>query len=227
MPLVVTNLEKVTLAYDGLTAHGKQSGQKLELQIPSAEDIAFRVPLQVRDLLQDRSGVVQGQVSSMPPVDKHFRERWFFTQVTPFQVHVKIGHYNTLVWVTEFTSGLPVVDATVKIYRDTYTALPEQPAILSRAATDSAGVAMLAGLREIDPALTYIQAYKIAEPRLFVKIEKAQDLALVPLDGQFRVDTYRASRYSVLPALRRRYGQGRLSGRRHHSIQAVCPRPKQ
>ena len=31
MPLVVTNLEKVTVAYDRLTANGKQSGQKHEL----------------------------------------------------------------------------------------------------------------------------------------------------------------------------------------------------
>jgi uncharacterized protein YfaS (alpha-2-macroglobulin family) len=206
MPLVVTNLEKITVAYDRLTAHGKQTGQKHELQIPSAEDIAFRMPLQVRDLLQGRSGVIQGQVSSRPPVAKHFRERWFFAQVTPFQVHVKIGHFNTLVWVTDFTSGLPVVDATVKIYRDTYSALPELPGILTRAETDSAGVAMLAGIREIDPDLKFIQAYDMAAPRLFVKIEKAEDLALVPLDLQFRVDTYRASRYSAFPSLRRRYG---------------------
>ena len=91
------------------------------------------------------------------------RERWFFAQVTPFQVHVKIGHFNTLVWVTDFTSGLPVVDATVKIFRDTYPALPELPAILTRAETDSAGVAMLAGIREIDPALKFIQAYDMAD----------------------------------------------------------------
>ncbi len=206
MPLVVTNLEKVTVAYDLLTAHGKQTGQKHELQIPPAEDIAFRLPLQVRDLLQGRSGVVQGQVSSRPSVAKHFRERWFFAQVTPFQVHVKIGHFNTLVWVTDFASGLPVADATVKIYRDTYSALPELPAILTRAETDRGGVAMLAGMREIDPDLKFVQAYDRDAPRLFVKIEKAGDLALMPLDQQFRVDTYRASRYSVFPSLRRRYG---------------------
>ncbi len=150
--------------------------------------------------------MVQGQLSSSPPVTKHLRERWFFAQVTPFQVHVKIGHFNTLVWVTEFASGLPVVDATVKIYRDTYTALPELPGILTRAVTDSTGVAMLAGIREIDPALKFIQAYGMDGPRLFVKIEKADDLALVPLDRRFRVDTYRASRFSVFPSLRRRYG---------------------
>ncbi len=175
-------------------------------QIPTVEDIAFRLPLQIRDLLQGRSGVVQGQVNSVPPVTKHLQERWFFAQVTPFQVHVKIGHFNTLVWVTDLTSGLPVADAAVNIYRDTYAALPELPGILTRALTDGSGVAMLAGIREIDPALQFMQAYKMDAPRLFVKIEKADDLALVPLDHRFRVDTYRASRYSVFPSLRRRYG---------------------
>ncbi len=206
MPLVVTNLEKVTVTYDRLTAKGKQSGRSSELQIPTAEDVAFRTPLRVRDMLKGQSGAVQGQVASRPPVSKHFWQRWFFAQVTPFQVHVKVGHYNTLVWVTEFKTGLPVADATVKIFHDTYQALTAQPEILTRALTDDTGVAMLAGTRQIDPDLKLLRTYKMTEPRLFVKIEKAEDLALVPLDYQFRVDTYRTSRYSVSPAMRRRYG---------------------
>jgi len=212
VPLVVTNLKKVTIAYDRLTTKGKQSGRKLELQIPQAEDIAFRTPLQVREMLGGQSGVVQGQVDTRPTVSKHLWNRWFFAQVTPFQVHVKIGHYNTLVWVTEFKTGQPVEGATVKIFRDTYTALPQQPTVLTRAVTDSAGVAMLAGTREVDPNLMFLHSYKMTEPRLFVKIEKADDLALVPLDYQFRVDTYRASRYSVSPYMRRRYGHIRTWG---------------
>ena len=157
-------------------------------------------------MLEGQSGVVQGRVDTRPAVSKHLWDRWFFAQVTPFQVHVKIGHYNTLVWVTEFKTGQPVAGATVKIFRDTYTALPADPAVLTRAVTDAAGVALLAGTREIDPQLKVIYAYKISEPRLFVQVEKTDDLALVPLDQQFRVDTYRASRYSVSPHMRRRYG---------------------
>ncbi len=206
MPLVVTNLKKVILAYDRLTTKAKQSGRKHELQIPQAEDIAFRTPLQVRAMLEGQSGVVQGRVDTRPAVSKHFWGRWFFAQVTPFQVHVKIGHYNTLVWVTEFKTGQPVAGATVKIFRDTYLALPQHPAVLTRAVTDPTGVAMLAGTRQIDPKLKFIHTYQMTEPRLFVQIEKADDLALLPLDQQFRVDTYRASRYSVSPYMRRRYG---------------------
>jgi hypothetical protein len=157
-------------------------------------------------MLSGRSGVVQGRVDTRPAVSKHSWERWFFVQVTPFQVHVKLGHYNTLVWVTDFKTGQPVAGATVKIFRDTYTALPADPAVLTRAVTDAGGVALLAGTREIDPRLKVIYAYKLSEPRLFVQVEKTDDLALVPLDYQFRVDTYRASRYSVSPQMRRRYG---------------------
>ena len=206
VPLVVTNLKKVTLAYDRLTTKGKQSGRKFELQIPQLEDMAFRTPMQVREMLGGQSGVVQGQVDTRPAVSKHLWNRWFLAQVTPFQVHVKIGHYNTLVWVTDFKTGQPVAGATVKIFRDTYTALPQYPTVLTRAVTDSAGVAMLAGTREVDPKLEFLYAYNMTEPRLFVLVEKADDLALVPLDYQFRVDTYRASRYSVSPSMRRRYG---------------------
>jgi uncharacterized protein YfaS (alpha-2-macroglobulin family) len=206
MPLVVTNLSKISMFYDRLTVKGKQSDQIFEFQIPPAEDIAFRVPLKVRDMLDGRSGVVRGQLESSPSVSKHFEERVFFAQVTPFQVHVKVGHFNTLVWVTEFKTGQPVANATVAIFADTYQALTAKPVILTRALTDFSGVAMLAGTRQIDPDLKRLQAYKLTDPRLFVKIEKAGDLALVPLDYQFQVDTYRASRYSVSPFMRPRYG---------------------
>ncbi|MEX1346625.1 MAG: alpha-2-macroglobulin family protein [Desulfobacterales bacterium] len=207
VPLVVTNLKEVTLTYDRLTIKGEQSGRNLVLQVPQANDMAFRTPLQVREMLGGQSGVVQGRVDTRPTVSKHLWNRWFFAQVTPFQVHVKIGHYNTLVWVTEFKTGHPVAGATVKIFRDAYTtALPQHSNVLTRAVTDATGVAMLAGTREVDPKLTFLHSYKMTEPRLFVRIEKADDLALVPLEYQFRVDTYRTSRYSVSPYMRRRYG---------------------
>jgi uncharacterized protein YfaS (alpha-2-macroglobulin family) len=206
MPLVVTNLNKVTITYDRLAAEGKQQTQKKEIQIEKNEDVAYRIPLQVRDMLNGQSGVIQGTIDSSPFVSKHHWERWFFAQVTPFHVHVKVGHFNTLVWVTDFVSGKPAVDAKVMIYKDTYAALPQQPKVLARAITDAAGIAVLTGTKEIDPQLKFIRAHQMTDPRLFVRVEKAADLALVPLDYQFQIDTYRASRYSVSPSMRRRYG---------------------
>jgi len=206
MPLVVTNLDEVSATYDRLTTEGKRSSQKKKILVPQAEDIAFRVPLQVREMLDGQSGVVQGMVDSTPHVSKHPWDRWFFAQVTPFHVHVKVGHFNTLVWISDFNTGKPVADATVKIYTDTYAALSQQPDVLSRARTDSTGTAKLDGAESIDPKLKFLQAYRMEDPRLFVRIEKADDMALIPLDYQFRVDTYRASQYSVSSRMRKRYG---------------------
>jgi hypothetical protein len=206
MPLVVTNLDSVTVTYDRLTTEGKRSGQIQRLALSKAEDIAFSVPLQIRRLLAGQSGVVAGTIDSVPGVDKSPLDRWFFAQVTPFHVHAKVGHYNTLVWLMDLATGEPVSDATVKIYRAPYAVLPDRPPILSEAVTDQTGIAMLAGTHQLDPELRSTHAYDPKAPRLFVRVQKANDMALVPLDYHFRVDTYRVSRYSVYPRMRSRYG---------------------
>jgi uncharacterized protein YfaS (alpha-2-macroglobulin family) len=212
MPLVVTNLDNVTVTYDRLTTEEKHSSQKHEIVVPKAEDIAFKIPMQVRKMLAGRSGVIQGTVDSVPGVAKGSRERWFFAQITPFHVHVKIGHFNTLVWVTDFKSGQPVAGADIRIFSDAYASLPQAPAILAQAVTDSAGTAALSGTRDLDPQLKLIYTYQMTEPRLFVRVQKDSDLALLPLDYHYRVDTYRASRYSVSPYMRRRHGHIRSWG---------------
>ena len=206
MPLVVTNLEEISVTYDRLTTDDKRSLQKKKIFVPQAEDIAFRIPLQVREMLNGQSGVVQGFVDSTPHISKSHWNRWFFAQVTPFHVHVKVGHFNTLVWVSDLNTGKPIADATVKIYTETYAALTLQPNVLSQAKTDSDGTAILDGSESIDPELIFIHAYRMKDPRLFVRIEKSDSMALVPLDYQFQVDTYRASQYSVSPYMRKRYG---------------------
>jgi uncharacterized protein YfaS (alpha-2-macroglobulin family) len=207
MPIVVTNLDSVMLTYDRLTAAAKSTGQKHRLTLPEAEDVAFRIPLQVRKLLGGKSGVVQGRVDTVPRVKKHRWERWFFAQVTPFYVHVKVGHFNTLVWVTDLITGEPVAGATVKIHRDSYITLSKEPDIQGKAVTDKMGTAMLAGTRELDPKLKLINTYALPfKQRLFVRVEKGDDIALVPLDYSFHVDVYRASNYAVYPTMRRKYG---------------------
>ena len=113
MPLVATNLKKVQVSYDRLTVKGKASAQSREIPIPRVEDVAFAVPLEVREMLSGASGVVEGKVQTLPRVSKAPWQNWFMAQVTPFQVHVKIGHFNTLAWVTDLSTGQPVEGASV------------------------------------------------------------------------------------------------------------------
>ena len=206
IPLVVTNLEKVNITYDRLTVHGKETRQTREIQIPKVEDIAFKIPLEARGILSHTSGVIQGTVHSRPPVKKNPWESWFMAQVTPFQVHVKIGHYNTLVWVTDFAGGEPVEGTDVSLYRDTYGALPQTPTRLTHGTTDVHGIAMLAGTKIIDPLLTTLESYGLKKPHLFARVQKKGDMAILPLDGPFRVDVYRASGNTLWPDMRKRYG---------------------
>ena len=206
VPLVVTNLEKVDIIYDNLTVHGKESHQRREISIPPVKDIAFKIPLEAREMLTDASGVVQGTVKSRPQVAKSPRDRWFMAQVTPFQVHAKIGHYNSLVWVTDLSTGQPVEGAEVSLYRDTYEALPQTPAPLTHGTTDAGGVVMLAGTDTIDPLLKTLENYDMKKPHLFARVQKESDMALLPLDGPFRVDTYRASGNTLWSDMRQRFG---------------------
>ncbi len=206
VPLVVTNLEKINITYDRLTAQGKEAHQAQSLQIPKVEDIAFKIPLQAREMLNGMSGVIQGTIQSQPQVKKQTGENWFIAQVTPFQVHVKIGHYNTLVWVTDFAGSKPVEGARVSLYRSTYGALPSTPTRLTHGTTDAHGIVMLAGTKTVDPLLTSMEAYGLKKPHLFARVEKDQDMAILPLDGPFRVDVYRASGNTLWPDMRKRYG---------------------
>ena len=131
----VTNLKSVSLRYDRLTAAGKLSGER-SLDPPRAEDRPAVIGLGVREMLEGSSGVIRGTVQgTSPAVRKTAAAREFFAQVTPYFVHVKAGHFNTLIWVTDLADGKPVPDAAVRIYRDTYQNLSFASAVLDEART--------------------------------------------------------------------------------------------
>ena len=113
----------------------------------------------------------------------------FFSQVTPFAVHVKLGHQNTGVWVTDLDTGTPVEGARVRVYRARPAEALVEPEPLSEATTGTDGLAFVAGQAEINPKLEtrkWEQVYdRQAEPIFFVRVDKGDDLALVPLASDF------------------------------------------
>ncbi|PON10104.1 hypothetical protein C2W62_51875, partial [Candidatus Entotheonella serta] len=129
--------------------------------------------------------------------------QWFFSQVTPFHVHVKLGHYNTLVWVTDLSTGAPVEEAQVQLFRDDLWS-EATPTALANATTNEAGIAMLAGTESFDPALDIANNWSHHDPHLTIRVQHGEQLALVPLYYDFAVSTYGPSYISS--ALRRRYG---------------------
>jgi uncharacterized protein YfaS (alpha-2-macroglobulin family) len=208
VPMVVTNLDEIRFSYETLTTDGKTSGQTKTLKIDEAEDIAYRIPLRVREMIPSGSGVVQGHFKTRPAIENYY-DNWFFSQVSPYNVHVKVGHYNTLVWVTDFSTGLPVSGVEVDIYKDTFGSFDDSPMILSKALTNSNGIALLVGTEGMDPNLELLGSYFWnwrEGPRMFVRCRKDGDMALVPLVSPFEVEARGTNDEYISSWLERRYG---------------------
>lgn len=208
MPLYVTNLTDVDIHYHRLTPSGAESGLKSNQPIDRSWDISYATPLKIRELLDGHSGALSGTLHAHPtpssagdalysdsdsddiPWTQNVRHRDFFAEVTPFEVHAKLGAYNTLVWVTSLATGAPIPKARIRIFRDSYQGLTAAAAALAQGVTDKDGIALLAGRDE----LTRLGGKGLPNETLMVRVDAGGDLALLPLDDAFTLDTYRASR---------------------------------
>lgn len=207
VPVVVTNIDRVDVSYDRLTTTGGESSLSQSFSLPEVEDIAYLHPLGVRDMLQGESGAVYGSLASDPQSGR-YRDYSFFAEVTPFSVHVKAGHYNTLIWVTDMATGEPVEGARVQVYLGSYGGLETIPETLATVNTDINGVAMLPGSEKLDPELKYLNrySYRDAQPVLMVRVDKGNDMALLPLDRNFSISSGRVSRWAVSERPRKKFG---------------------
>ena len=192
LPLVVNNISSVKLSYQAVTSLTNQSGLTKVLTPYKADDIAYAYPIPVREMLGGRSGVIQGTLTTTPKTSDG--SKWFFSQVTPYAVHVKLGHFNSAVWVTSFATGQPVTDAKVSVGINTMTKLSSGSKQLVSAQTDSAGLAHLPGTQSLDPKLQNDAEWDYEAPHLFVTVEKDGDIAIVPLVWEFRA--YSSKHYS-------------------------------
>ncbi|RPI58847.1 MAG: large extracellular alpha-helical protein, partial [Lysobacterales bacterium] len=210
VPLYVTNLERYTLDYRSLTRAGARAGLVQTRELPPIEDVQHGVPIGVREMLGGESGAVFARLATQPSLPQSRWQEPLFAAVTPYQLHVKLGHFNSLVWVTELATGAAVRAAAVSVYVDRLSNLAADVPPLATATTDANGVAEFAGTRELDPALELI-GYGCAQrqedcPRLFVRVDGASGLALLPLDYRFAVDTYRTSNFTVFEQTQPQFG---------------------
>jgi hypothetical protein len=211
VPLYVTNLEEATLRYRLVTPDRSERNLSRSLALADVEDVQYGVLFGVREMLEGASGAVFGELRTAPFIPKQPSGRLLFAEVTPFQVHAKLGHFNTLVWVTELSTGEPVRDAQVSIYVDRLVNLTGDFTAADEARTDRDGIAMLGGTETLDPTLGLTsyscgQAGRELCPRLFVRVDHDGEMALMPLAYEFEVNPYRVSNFSVFSSPRPRYG---------------------
>jgi alpha-2-macroglobulin len=206
IPLYVNNLQNFSFDYRRLTPKGSDEGRSVSKPVPVAQDIQFAMPLGVRDMLDGGTGAVYGGLTTTPAVNPNYTPK-LFAQVTPFQVHLKLGHYNTLAWVTDMATGAPVAGAKVSLFKDAMTTLHAGADVTSATVTDENGLATLPGTDALDPDLALTTAYGDEKMRYFLRIDKSGDMALLPVSQSFIIDSYRSSgSESVYPTNRERYG---------------------
>ncbi len=202
VPMYVTNLKDVTISYDRMGDTTSESGRKKNVSAPNVEDVSVSIPMGVRELVGDDTGIVYGSAHPEPVPPDWYRDPEIFAQITPYQVHAKIGHFNSIIWVTDFANGEPVNNASISLHKGSYQGLNGLEDLGVTATTNKAGLAELPGLSELDPNLAFINnGYRKQHPGLFVKVEKEGDIALVPLNNQFMV-----SGRGVWPYLQRKNG---------------------
>ncbi|HET7395703.1 MAG TPA: alpha-2-macroglobulin family protein [Gammaproteobacteria bacterium] len=223
VPMYATNLDGLTASYTrffvpdiskgpdassgSMPSDNTATEQKtLDYTLPAVKDLSVAMPLGVRGMLDGKPGVVYGTLDPTPTVSEQpYR---FFAEVTPYNVQVKLGHFNTMVWVTSLATGQPVQGARVDIYPGYLNTLADEPKNAPYAVTDASGIAMLPGGETLDPGM------KLRQPnygddsaqQLIVKVRRGEDLAVVPLNYQFEVNTYSVSHYQVFEQLKIKYG---------------------
>jgi uncharacterized protein YfaS (alpha-2-macroglobulin family) len=209
VPLVVTNLAEVRARYQRVMPDGWEQSTTT-IPVEEAPNVAYRVPIKVRDWLRGRSGAVLASVDTTPPTKNHFN--WFFSTVSPFQVHTKLGHRNTAVWVTDLESGLPVEGAQVRIYSGVISNLTAEPETLAKGITNAEGLAVLDGTTVLDPEIDFFHYGSLVgtrpspDPLLFVRVDKDGEMALAPLSGDFSVRAEGPNNSWIPADYRRRYG---------------------
>ncbi len=206
VPAVVTNLDRLGLSAQRQTATQHDEARR-EVPVSGPRNLAFAVPLGIRELLGADSGALFGELTSAPRTSS--RPLPFFAEVTPWQVHAKYGNENLLVWVTALADGARVADADVAIV-DGWNG-----AVKASGRTDRDGLALLPGGRELDPELQrqYVSTTGGEQRQpLMVRVVRGDDIALLPLASEFEVDTWRASREQVSEWRRARHGHLRAWG---------------
>lgn len=205
IPLFVQNLENVRADFRTLTAAGASEPKRQDLSVPQdVRNIRFAVPLSVRGMLNDKSGAVRGTLYPTPQTGFDGSGVSFFGQITPWMVHVKLGHHNTFVWVSDFKTGETIKDATVRIFHDSRDGFVSERKFESSGKTDADGIAVLDGSAKIGSAPN--------DEIWYAQVERDGDMALVPFDWNFDIGAYRVSDYAVGVVNRPLYGHLRAWG---------------
>ncbi|MCB9979174.1 MAG: large extracellular alpha-helical protein [Rhodospirillales bacterium] len=202
VPLYVNNLETVTLNYQRVTANESEANLTALRTIPVVPDLQFAIPFGIRDLLNGKPGAAYGFLETQPITHHGEYQRRFFAQVTPWQVHLKLGHFRSIAWVTDLSNGKPVSGVNVGLYDGTLSELATPGILRTSALTGPDGLAVLPGTDILDPQGERVKKWQDSDTRLFLRAERGEDIAILPVSNEFSVDLWSISNGDVYPDTR-------------------------
>ncbi len=208
VPLYVNNLKSATLNYQSVTVSNVVDNQTMVYPLTEVKNIQYAIPLKIRDLLKGRSGVILGTLQTNPTIEKSRDEEniTLFAQVTPYQLQIKVGYHNTIVWVTDLATSKVVRDAKVSFFLSTYEKMGHPQNVLTTGTTNEQGIAVLDGIEKIDPMLKHTNFWNWKDPKLFARVEKEDSIAMMPLTNDFEINMYRSSGEKFWAFADRKYG---------------------
>ncbi|MBL6664263.1 MAG: large extracellular alpha-helical protein [Rickettsiales bacterium] len=190
------NFDSIKLQYRALATNGLSDVKYHDISPSMAHNQYKNISLGIRDVLEGESGIVSGKILTYPIVCEGDACGDFTTQITPYNILAKIGHFNSVIWVANLSNGKSVKDAKVSLYLGADIMNLEEK--IDSAKTDENGLAILKGHSKFDPkGLVSYSRWSRSKQRLFVKVEKDKEIAILPATHDFEVSASRVSGYQV------------------------------
>ncbi|MFZ1982994.1 MAG: MG2 domain-containing protein, partial [Desulfatitalea sp.] len=192
--LYSANIDQATIQGEIFTAQGGVSPMSQEIPLLATLDHFERSSFGVRNLLQNGSGIVSGEIKLLPETATLEGRKDFFAQVTPFHVHVKVGEDSGLVWVTDLATGKPVESAEITVFEGSLFGQDEKTKKIDLAAgrTNSKGLASIPGYNAL------IKNSTSPRKNPAVLIRKGEDIAYLSLEAYGDYFGYRRTSSGML-----------------------------
>lgn len=180
--LTARNFKNLSLKYSIISDDINSRNQEITKNIHAKEDVFVKVPIGIREILNGKTGLIFGELFGYPtdssyPVSKNI----FMTQVTNFGIIGKIGHYNSLVYVTDLISGAPIRNANVKFLKSKFLDFNgDESQVIATGKTDEDGIAILQGTANFDKSLKAMYHYYDGDG-LIIQVEKNNEMGWLPI----------------------------------------------
>lgn len=218
LPFSFMNLTTFKSTYRTLTASDFSANQNTldASQQPSVANIFNRPDvaitqdkptttfLGVRHWLQQKSGIAWGYHEATPQQFSY--PVYFMSQITPYQVFAKVGHFDSLVWVKELATGKPVANAEVTIFHGHQERITPLSRESTTVTTDALGITKLPGAIELSSS--WFTPWR-DKSQYFAHVKHGEEMAMLPLTWEYQRSIYQASHEDFWSHNRPQYGHMR------------------